>query len=197
MGLATVQPFKCTETGCVLSETPYNQAFPPRVWLMCLVRSSRSTVGTMTELKDHLKLLFARGAELFDRQTAQPVQHDTVETIFETLQARTQADNLRLLVTFPVEMQVDAGADDIQQWLSASGYTRVQREREGTTPSGPRKVLDVVADRFRPQGTERVRISRCRCRQIRARAWPRRCGPVFHNEWRPRGILNIEVRIRR
>jgi excinuclease ABC subunit A len=25
------------------------------------VRSSRSTVGTMTELNDHLKLLFARG----------------------------------------------------------------------------------------------------------------------------------------
>ncbi len=123
------------------------------------VRSSRSTVGTMTELNDHLKLLFARGAELFDRQTAQLVQHDTVETIFETLQARTQADNPRLVVTFPVEMPVDVCADDIQQWLSASGYTRVQREREVTTPSGPRKVLDVVADRFRLQGTERVRIT--------------------------------------
>ena len=35
------------------------------------VRSSRSTVGTMTELNDHLKLLFARAAELFDKQTAQ------------------------------------------------------------------------------------------------------------------------------
>ena len=32
------------------------------------VRSSRSTVGTMTELNDHLKLLFARGADLFDRR---------------------------------------------------------------------------------------------------------------------------------
>ena len=34
------------------------------------VRTSRSTVGTMTELNDHLKLLFARAAQLFDRQTA-------------------------------------------------------------------------------------------------------------------------------
>jgi excinuclease UvrABC ATPase subunit len=34
------------------------------------VRSSRSTVGTMTELNDHLKLLYARAAELFDRKTA-------------------------------------------------------------------------------------------------------------------------------
>ena len=29
------------------------------------VRTSRSTVGTMTELNDHLKLLFARAAELY------------------------------------------------------------------------------------------------------------------------------------
>ena len=34
------------------------------------VRSSRSTVGTMTELNDHLKLLFARAGALFDRKTA-------------------------------------------------------------------------------------------------------------------------------
>ena len=31
------------------------------------VRTSRSTVGTMTELNDHLKLLFARTAQLFCR----------------------------------------------------------------------------------------------------------------------------------
>src|SRR5690606_41070943 len=29
------------------------------------VRTSRSTVGTMTELNDHLKLLFARAADLY------------------------------------------------------------------------------------------------------------------------------------
>ncbi len=40
------------------------------------VRSSRSTVGTMTELNDHLKLLFARAGALFDRKTALPVRHD-------------------------------------------------------------------------------------------------------------------------
>ena len=46
------------------------------------VRSSRSTVGTMTELNDHLKLLFARAAQLFDRETALPVRHDSPETIY-------------------------------------------------------------------------------------------------------------------
>ncbi|MES2887970.1 MAG: excinuclease ABC subunit UvrA [Pseudomonadota bacterium] len=123
------------------------------------VRSSRSTVGTMTELNDHLKLLFARATELYDRQTAQRVQHDTVETILETLEARTQADNPRLVVTFPVELPADVSDDEVQQWLSASGYTKVQGERQVATPSGPRKLLDVVADRFRFQGTERSRIS--------------------------------------
>jgi len=54
------------------------------------VRNSRSTVGTMTELNDHLKLLLARAAHLFDSQTALPVQHDTAETIFAALQQRCE-----------------------------------------------------------------------------------------------------------
>src|SRR5689334_23767816 len=49
------------------------------------VRSSRSTVGTMTERNDHLKLLYARATELFDRQTAQRVRHDTPATIYAEL----------------------------------------------------------------------------------------------------------------
>ena len=52
------------------------------------VRSSRSTVGTMTELNDHLKLLFARASELFDKETAQRVRHDSPETIYAELRQR-------------------------------------------------------------------------------------------------------------
>lgn len=121
------------------------------------VRSSRSTVGTMTELNDHLKLLFARAAQLFDRRTALPVRHDTPETIYEELMARTKAGDPRLVVTFPVELPGGTTAAEIEQWLAASGFTRVQAEREVATPTGPRKVLDVVADRFRLQGTEKAR----------------------------------------
>ena len=121
------------------------------------VRSSRSTVGTMTELNDHLKLLFARAAQLFDRDTALPVRHDTPETIYSELLARTREADPRLVVTFPVELPANTSAEEVAQWLSVSGYTRVQAEREVMTPSGERKLLDVVADRFRLQGTERVR----------------------------------------
>ncbi len=117
------------------------------------VRSSRSTVGTMTELNDHLKLLFARAGQLFDKQTAQGVRHDSPETIYAELMARTQASDPRLVFTFPVELPANTSAEEVEQWLSASGYTRVQAERV----VGERKLLDVVADRFRIQGIEKIR----------------------------------------
>ncbi|MEJ8823917.1 excinuclease ABC subunit A [Variovorax humicola] len=150
------------------------------------VRSSRSTVGTMTELNDHLKLLFARAAELFDRETALQVRHDSPDSIYAALVERAgagigagppQADsapsggseareagsvgaqvNPRVVLTFPVELPASTSAEEVTQWLSASGFTRVQAEREVATSTGPRKVLDVVADRFRIVGTERARV---------------------------------------
>ncbi|HXE48078.1 MAG TPA: excinuclease ABC subunit A, partial [Ramlibacter sp.] len=121
------------------------------------VRSSRSTVGTMTELNDHLKLLFARAGQLFDRKTALSVRHDTPETIYAELMARTAAGDPRLVITFPVELPAGTSAEELAQWLAASGFTRVQAEREVATPTGPRKVLDVVADRFRLHATEKAR----------------------------------------
>jgi excinuclease ABC subunit A len=138
------------------------------------VRSSRSTVGTMTELNDHLKLLFARGGELFDRETALPVRHDSPETIHAELQRRSAAQgDPRLVLTFPVELPTNTTADEVEQWLSASGYTRVQAERtvqrelkEEAPAKGKKakpaieavKVLDVVADRFRLAGADTARV---------------------------------------
>ena len=139
------------------------------------VRSSRSTVGTMTELNDHLKLLFSRAGNLFDRQTALPVQHDTPETIYAEMLRRAQwASNPRLVLTFPVELPAETSAEELTQWLSASGFTRVHAERTGTrerlsvdvAPKATKtkgkatkddapvavKFLDVVADRFRIDG---------------------------------------------
>jgi excinuclease ABC subunit A len=145
------------------------------------VRSSRSTVGTMTELNDHLKLLFARGADLFDRETAMPVRHDSPESISTELKRRcAELHDPRLVVTFPVELPASATPEEIEQWLSASGYTRVQAERvvERVAPAAPEakgksikgkgkkvagsiesvKLLDVVADRFRIGTAEQARV---------------------------------------
>jgi len=119
------------------------------------VRTSRSTVGTMTELNDHLKLLFARAAQLFDKTTGLPVRHDTPETIHEDLRSRAAAaGDPRLVFTFPVELPADTSAEQQEQWLAASGFTRVAAERV----VGDKKVLDVVADRLRLAGAEKVRI---------------------------------------
>ncbi|MES2941328.1 MAG: excinuclease ABC subunit UvrA [Pseudomonadota bacterium] len=121
------------------------------------VRSSRSTVGTMTELNDHLKLLYARSAQLFDKQTAQSVRHDTPESIYAELMSRTADSDARVVMTFPVELPANTSAEQVEQWLSASGFTRVHAEREVATPAGPHKLLDVVADRFRIQTIEKAR----------------------------------------
>src|ERR1700712_3435272 len=84
------------------------------------VRTSRSTVGTMTELNDHLKLLYARAAELFDKKTAQPVRHDTAQSIYLELLARTTEADPRIVLTFPVELPANTTSEQVEQWLSAS-----------------------------------------------------------------------------
>src|SRR3979409_224564 len=45
------------------------------------VRTSRSTVGTMTEINDHLKLLYARAATLYCRRCQRPVRRDNAQSI--------------------------------------------------------------------------------------------------------------------
>src|ERR1051325_3595626 len=68
------------------------------------VRTSRSTVGTMTEINDHLKLLFARTARLHCRGCGRPVVSDTPQSIYAEMKARAaEAGDPRLVVTFPVD----------------------------------------------------------------------------------------------
>ena len=122
------------------------------------VRSSRSTVGTMTELNDHLKLLFARLGRLFDRETALEVKRDSSETLLADLKVQLAGRDPRLVVTFAVELPATISEQEIEQWLSASGFTKVQATREKATPTGPRKILDVVADRFRLGSVESSRV---------------------------------------
>src|SRR6202521_6150095 len=61
------------------------------------VRTSRSTVGTMTELNDHVKLLYARAAHLYCRGCGRPVRRDTTASIFEDLSKRTREKDPRLI----------------------------------------------------------------------------------------------------
>src|SRR4051794_41580112 len=71
------------------------------------VRTSRSTVGTMTELNDHLKLLFARAAKLHCRGCGKPVVRDTPQSIYRALAERSDE---RLLAPLP-----GTGAEELRQ----------------------------------------------------------------------------------
>ena len=150
------------------------------------VRTSRSTVGTMTELNDHLKLLFARGATLFCQCCGKPVRHDTAETIYKDLLARAQAaGDPRLLLCFPVPIPQNFKETEVRDLLEKQGYTRFlesngtntgpaqpaaappatrsaakKRGRKGSAnaePAAKQKILEVVQDRFRASGAERGR----------------------------------------
>jgi excinuclease ABC subunit A len=106
------------------------------------VRTSRSTVGTMTELNDHLKLLFARAAVLHCRRCGRAVRRDTLESIREALAQRSGAiGDPRLLLTFPVLIPKNFSEAEIKELLSGQGYTRIHEQREDT--------LQVIQDRFR------------------------------------------------
>jgi excinuclease ABC subunit A len=125
------------------------------------VRTSRSTVGTMTEINDHLKLIYARAAHLHCRQCGQWVREDTVATIKQSILDKAAAQNdPRLVVTFPVRVPAKFTAQEIEDFLSAQGYTRIHREtpiKKGR--SVVEKLLDVVQDRFRVAGVEESRFS--------------------------------------
>src|SRR5438445_4636197 len=77
------------------------------------VRTSRSTVGTMTELNDHLKLMFARAAALYCQCCGKAVRRDTSESIYADMAARAHAaGDPGLLLTFPVLVAGDVGEVD-------------------------------------------------------------------------------------
>ena len=106
------------------------------------VRTSRSTVGTMTELNDHLKLLFARAAVLHCQGCARPVRRDTSASIRDSLSILSRENgDPPLMLTFPVPIPKNFTEAEIRALLSGQGYTRIQEKRGET--------LQVIQDRFR------------------------------------------------
>ncbi|MBA3477500.1 MAG: excinuclease ABC subunit A, partial [Lautropia sp.] len=100
------------------------------------VRTSRSTVGTMTELNDHLKLLLARASTLHCRNCAQPVKRDHAAGIAKNVTDRALlAGDPRLIVTFAVAVPSNFSEAEVQQHLQAQGYTRIHRRTEVAAPT--------------------------------------------------------------
>ncbi len=113
------------------------------------VRTSRSTVGTMTELNDHLKLLYARAARLYCRGCGAEVRRDTPQTIIEDVLARSRA-GMSGLVTFAVTVPANFTEAEVKGFLAQQGYTRIHK-RDGA-------ALEVIQDRVKLNAENRSRI---------------------------------------
>ncbi len=119
------------------------------------VRTSRSTVGTMTEINDHLKLLFARAGVLHCRQCDQPVRRDTPTSILESLRARCiAASDPRLLICFEVPRPANLPAMELRALLESQGYVRFVEEVSATGAD----VLMVIQDRLRLGNADAGRV---------------------------------------
>src|SRR6476620_1889314 len=115
------------------------------------VRTSRSTVGTMTELNDHIKLMYARASQLYCRGCGEAVRRETPDSVYADVERRAaEAGDPRLEITFPVAIPQNFSKTEVRSLLEQQGYTRI-RERAG-------KSLEVVQDRLRMGNAERARV---------------------------------------
>ena len=123
--------------------------------------SSRSTVGTATEVYDFLRLLWARVGTPFCRKCGHPVAKDTPPQAA----ARTgQLGDVRVQVTFPVAEPARVTHEALVENLRALGFRRVIGDgREyhldeipaGSDLAAGEEVL-VVVDRLRSGDTDRL-----------------------------------------
>lgn len=86
-------------------------------------KTNRSTVGTATEIADHLRLLFAKAAKLFCIGCGEPVRRDTPESIAEEM--LDLPDDCRSLIGFQVWLPSRRDASEILMGLQQEGYVRL------------------------------------------------------------------------
>ncbi len=84
-------------------------------------KSSRSTIGTSTEIYDYLKLLFARLGKTFSPISGELVKHDTTSTVIDFLQKK---DGERILILVSLSKQWNPNA------LLQKGFSRVWNGKE-------------------------------------------------------------------
>ena len=87
------------------------------------VKTTRSTVGTITEINDYLKLLFPRLAQGRCPSCAGPVQPDTPSAIAAAAKARWA--EAPVLITFAVGAPPKTATADFFSFLQSQGYVRV------------------------------------------------------------------------
>ena len=127
------------------------------------VKTTRSTVGTMTEINDYLKLLFPRIAGAFCPSCQRPIQPETAASI--VAQCFAEADGRTVLVTFGVPAPAGTKAADFFAFLQSQGYLRVwmdgailRTDEPALAPKRLPAVVRVIQDRIAVAEESRARL---------------------------------------
>jgi excinuclease ABC subunit A len=91
-------------------------------------KTSRSTVGTATEIYDYLRLLWARIGRTFCPLCGREMRPDTVQSVTDTILALPAGT--RFYVTFPLVLSPEVTHDVVVENLRAQGFVRVAVDGE-------------------------------------------------------------------
>ncbi len=116
-------------------------------------RNPRSTVGTVTEIYDYLRLLFARAGRPHCPQCGKPISQQTVEQIVDQLLALPEGTRLSVLA--PVIHGKKGEHQKVLEDIRKDGYARVRVDGEVMEIGADIKLektkkhnIDVVVDRI-------------------------------------------------
>jgi excinuclease ABC subunit A len=122
------------------------------------VRTSRSTVGTMTEITDYVKLLFTRMGELHCRRCGRPVIPEGPEDVWKAL--KQFPEGTEAVITFPFSLR-STDHEKVRRELRTIGldrffsHGRIRSIDEWRAGNG---MLHIVTDRLLLRLSERKRI---------------------------------------
>jgi excinuclease ABC subunit A len=125
------------------------------------VRTSRSTVGTMTSVADYMRALYARAGTLHCRGCGRPVRRDTPSSIFDALVEG--ADGRAALVAFPHRVGLKVATGVVREAFEKAGFRRVLEDGLAVRIEEARLhavdgVVTVVLDRVAIERGSRQRI---------------------------------------
>jgi len=86
-------------------------------------KTSRSTVGTATEIYDYLRLLWARVGHTFCPNCGREIKPDTVQSVTDAV--LSLPEGTRFYVTFPLKLSSKVTHDVVIENLRAQGFLRV------------------------------------------------------------------------
>ncbi len=127
-------------------------------------QTPRSTVGTVTEIYDYFRILFARLGQPYCPECDVPIGTQTSDQIVDKL--LEEKDGTKLYVMAPVEVTVGEQYETLWDSLRGAGYVRVRIDGEthslDTLPMIDRRrkhLVEVVIDRIIVRRDQRSRIA--------------------------------------